>query len=378
MRGTPNRVSARLPAFPWDSLAPYRERAAAHPGGLVDLSIGSPQDPVPEVVRRALAEAADQPGYPLTKGTEEWRGAAARWLARRCGLDPAEPPAVVPTVGSKELVSGLPWMLGLGGGDRVVVPELAYPTYEVGIRLAGAEPVVSDSLTALGPARPGLVWVNSPSNPTGRVLPAEHLRKVVRWARERGSVVASDECYIELGWETDPPSILHPDVCEGSYDGLLALHSLSKRSNMAGYRAGFVAGDPDLVAELHEVRRQAGLIVPVPVQSAMAAALDDDAHAAEQRERYRARRKMLWAALEAAGWRIDHSAAGLYLWATRPGNDSGDHWDCWDAVAWLAERGILASPGDMYGSAGRDHVRLALTAPDERTGAAADRLRAAP
>lgn len=369
--GMSGHVSARLPAFPWDSLAPYRERAAAHAGGLVDLSMGSPQDPVPEVVRRAFTQGADQPGYPLTKGTDALRTAATGWLARRCGADRAEPPAVLPTVGSKELVSGLPWMLGLGPGDQVVVPELAYPTYEVGIRLAGAEPVASDGLAALGPARPTLVWVNSPSNPTGRVLPAEHLRKVVRWARERGAVVASDECYIELGWETDPPSILHPDVCEGSYDGVLALHSLSKRSNMAGYRAGLVAGDPDLIAELHEVRRHAGLIVPAPVQSAMVAALEDDTHAAEQRRRYGARRSLLWAALEAAGWRVDHSEAGLYLWATRPGSD------CWDAVSWLAGLGILASPGDMYGRAGRHHVRLALTTTDERMAAAASRLRAA-
>lgn len=369
-RATRDPVSARLPAFPWDSLVPHRERAAAHSGGLVDLSVGSPQDPVPDVVRRALAQGADRPGYPLTRGTDALRTAAARWLARRCGASEAEPPAVLPTVGSKEMVSGLAWMLGLGPGDRVVVPELAYPTYDVGIRLAGAEPVISDSLTALGPSRPGMVWVNSPSNPTGRVLPEEHLRKIVRWARERGAVVASDECYIELGWEVEPPSILHPDVCEGSCDGLLALHSLSKRSNMAGYRAGLVAGDPELIAELHEVRRHAGLIVPAPVQSAMAAAFEDDAHAAEQRERYAARRSALWPALEAAGWRVDHSEAGLYLWATRPGGD------CWDAVARLAELGILASPGDMYGSAGRDHVRLALTATDERVRAAVDRLRA--
>nr|BFE83429.1 hypothetical protein GCM10020093_060300 [Planobispora longispora] len=187
--------------------------------------------------------------------------------------------------------------------------------------------------------------MNSPSNPTGRVLPAEHLRKVVSWARERGAIVASDECYIELGWEEQPISILHPDVCGGSHEGLLAVHSLSKRSNLAGYRAGFVAGDSALIRRLLEVRKHAGMIVPAPVQAAMAAALDDDAHADEQRARYAARREALRPALEAAGWRIEHSAAGLYLWAS---NGEG----CWDQVRTLAEKGILVAPGDFYGEAG--------------------------
>lgn len=363
------RVSDRLPAFPWDALAPYRSVAQAHPDGVIDLSIGSPRDPVPGVVRRALAEGADQPGYPTTQGTPGLRESAARWLSRSCGVSDVSPSAILPTVGSKELVAALPWMLGLGPDDRVVLPELGYPTYELGVRLADAEPVVTDSLTALGPARPGLLWVNSPSNPTGRVLPPEHLRKVVEWGRERGVVVASDECYIGLGWEVEPVSILDPHVCGGSYDGLLALHSLSKRSNMAGYRAGLVAGDPALIGELLEIRRHAGLIVPAPVQSAMAAALDDDEHATEQRVRYSARRAALWPALERAGWRIDHSEAGLYLWASHPS------YDCWRSASRLAELGILASPGELYGVAGRNHVRLALTATDEGIEAAAERLR---
>ncbi|TMZ49644.1 aminotransferase class I/II-fold pyridoxal phosphate-dependent enzyme, partial [Klebsiella pneumoniae] len=190
----------------------------------------------------------------------------------------------------KELVAWLPTLLGLGEGDTVVYPELAYPTYDIGIRLAGATPVASDGLTALGPARVRLLWINSPANPTGRVLGIDHLRKVVAWARERGVIVASDECYLDLGWDgVRPLSILHPDVCGGSHTGLLALHSLSKRSNLAGYRAAFVAGDPDLIGELLEVRKHAGMIMPAPVQAAMRAALDDDAHAREQKERYAAR-----------------------------------------------------------------------------------------
>lgn len=219
---------------------PYQDLARAHPGGIVDLSVGTPVDPVPPVAREALAAAADSPGYPLTYGTPRLREAAAGWLRRRHGvtIDPAD---VLPTIGSKELVAWLPTLLGVRPGERVVFPELAYPTYDVGARLAGAEPYATDGLLSLGPERVPLVWVNSPSNPTGRVLPAEHLRKVVAWARERGAIVASDECYIELGWEAHPVSVLHPDVCEGSHENLLAVHSLSKRSNFAGYRAGFVA-----------------------------------------------------------------------------------------------------------------------------------------
>ena len=197
---------------------------------------------------------------------------------------------MLPVIGTKEFIAWLPTLLGCGSGDVVVHPALAYPTYDVGARLAGATPVATDGLVALGPERVRLAWLNSPSNPTGQVLPAEHLRKVVSWARERGVVVASDECYIELGWETTPLSVLHPDACEGSHDGLLAVHSLSKRSNLAGYRAGFVTGDPALVAELLEVRKHAGMIVPAPVQAAMVAALADDVHAEEQRARYAARR----------------------------------------------------------------------------------------
>jgi succinyldiaminopimelate transaminase len=280
------------------------------------------------------------------------------------------PDDVLPVVGTKEFIAWLPVMLGLGPGDVVAYPELAYPTYDIGARLAGASAAASDSLLALGPSRVRLVWVNSPSNPTGRVLPVEHLRKVVSWARERGAVVASDECYIGLGWEADPVSVLHPDVCGGSADGVLAVHSLSKRSNLAGYRAGFVTGDPALVTDLLAVRKQAGMMVPGPVQAAMTAALLDDAHAVEQRERYAARRSVLRAAFAQAGWALDHSEAGLYLWLTHP-----EH-DCWSAAELLAAQcGILVAPGSLYGAAGARHVRVALTATDERIAAAAERLR---
>lgn len=366
--GERRMLTDRLPSFPWDRLAPYKRKAAEHADGIVDLSVGTPVDPVPVTLRRALADAADSPGYPQTWGTPELRASIQGWLARRHGVHVAEG-AVMPTIGSKEAVAWLPTLLGLGEGDTVVHPELAYPTYDVGARLAGATPVAADGLASLGPARVSLVWVNSPSNPTGRVLGVPHLRKVVQWARERGAIVISDECYLDLGWEgTEPVSILHPDVCDGTHENLIALHSLSKRSNLAGYRAAFMAGDPALVEELLEVRKHAGMIVPAPVQGAMKAALDDDTHADEQKERYRARRERLRTALRGAGWNIEHSEAGLYLWASRPGTDA------WGAVTELAEHGILVAPGDFYGPAGAGSVRVAFTATDERVQAAAERL----
>jgi succinyldiaminopimelate transaminase len=370
---TPERrpVSAVLPDFPWDRLAAYADQARAHEDGIVDLSVGTPVDPTPEVVRRALAEAADSPGYPTTVGTEATRQACVDWLSRRFGVTGLDVSGVLPVVGSKELIATLPLQLGLGPGDLVVQPELAYPTYEVGARLVGARTVAADSLTSLGPERVSLVWVNSPSNPTGRILPAEHLRKVVQWCRERGVLLVSDECYLECAWEPvdgrGPVSVLHPDVCDGDHTGILTVQSLSKRSNLAGYRCAFVAGDPALVGELLAVRKNLGLIMPGPQQHAMRVALDDDAHVVEQQQRYAHRRTALKAALEAAGFRVDHSEGALYLWATR-----GE--PCWDTVAWLAARGVLAAPGDFYGPAGARHVRVALTATDERVEAACRRL----
>jgi succinyldiaminopimelate transaminase len=360
-------AAAWLPGFPWDSLAAAAELACAHLGGIVDLSVGSPVAPVPEVVQAALRSAGNSPGYPPTAGTVELREAAAGWLARRHGVS-VDPDAVLPVIGTKEFIASLPALLRCGQGDVVAYPELAYPTYDVGARLAGATPIAADGLVALGPRRVALAWLNSPSNPTGRILPPEHLRKVVGWARNRGTVVASDECYIELGWEAEPLSVLHPDVCDGSHQGLLAVHSLSKRSNMAGYRAGFVTGDPALIAQLREVRKHAGMMVPGPVQAAMTAALRDDAHADEQRARYQARRKALWPALTIAGWTVEESAAGLYLWATHPELDGRA------SVRRLAERGILVAPGDFYGPRGVRHIRVALTATDERIAAAVGRL----
>lgn len=363
---SPRRIV--LPEFPWDTLAPAKARAAAHPDGLIDLSIGTPVDSTPDVVQDALRSASNAPGYPQTAGTPDLREAIVGWLARRHGITDLPSDAVLPVIGSKELVGTLPTLLGLGAGDRMVIPELAYPTYAASGAFAGVAVTASDSLLAVGPSACSLVWLNSPSNPTGRVLPPDHLRKVVAEARGRGAVVASDECYLDLFYAGDPPlSVLHPSVREGSLDGLLAVHSLSKRSNFAGYRGGFVAGDPAIIRQLLEVRKHLGFIVPRPVQRAMLAAYTDDAHVETQRLRYADRREALTAAVRAAGFRIDHSAAGLYLWLTRDE-------DCWATVSWLAERGVLVAPGSFYGAAGQRHVRAALTATDEQIAAVAARL----
>ena len=330
--------------FPWDTLADATALARSHPDGIVDLSVGTPVDPVAPLIRDALAAASASPGYPTTAGTPALRASAAAALHRRYGVTGLPDDAVLPVIGTKELIAWLPTLLGLGADDLIVVPELAYPTYEVGAQLAGAQVVRADSLTQLGPQSPALVYLNSPSNPTGKVLGVEHLRKVVGWARERGALVASDECYLGLGWDAEPVSVLHPSVCDGDHTGLLAVHSLSKTSSLAGYRAGFVAGDPGVIAELLAVRKHAGMMVPTPVQAAMVAALDDDAHEREQRERYARRRAALLPALQSAGLTVDHSEAGLYIWATR-----GE--PCRDTVAWLAQRGILVAPGEFYGPA---------------------------
>lgn len=357
-------LSDRLPVFPWDRLAPFGDTARGHPGGIVDLSVGTPVDPVPTLIRRALESAADIPGYPLTAGTPSLREALRDWLTLHCGATGEF--GVLPTIGSKELVGWLPTLLGVGSGDTVVLPRLAYPTYDIGARVAGATVVLADSPDEIpSGTRPSLVWINSPSNPTGRVSTEDELRAWVAYARSTGAVLASDECYLTLGWSGTPVSVL--SICDGDYTGVLSVHSLSKRSNLAGYRAGFLGGDPALVKALLEARKHTGMIVPAPVQAAMTAALADEAHAQTQRSLYEGRRLVLRDALLSRGMRIDHSRAGLYLWATRDE-------DCWETVAEFASLGVLVAPGEFYGPDGSRHVRVALTASDERVKAAAERL----
>lgn len=362
-----------LADYPWDAVVPYRERAAQHPRGLVDLSVGSPIDPTPEIIRSALAEATDAHAYPQTVGALSLREAIVDWYRRRRGVTGLTVDNVLPTIGSKELVALLPTLLGLGDGDVVVHPRVAYPTYAVGALVAGATPFACDD-PAEWPEGSRLIWINTPGNPDGRTWTVDELAVASARARELGAVLASDECYAELGWDGTwaherIPSILDPRVTAGNAANLLSVYSLSKQSNLAGYRAAFVAGDSRVIADLLTARKHLGLMPPAPVQHAMAAALGDDDHVALQKEIYRARRDTLRPALESAGFRIDGSEAGLYLWAT-------EGRDAWESMSRLATLGILAGPGSFYGAESTEHVRLALTARTEQIEEAARRLSA--
>ena len=339
--------------------------------------------------RPALAAASDAPGYPAAVGTHTLRAAIIDWMRRRRGVSGLGEDAVIPTIGSKESVALLPLHLGVCPGDLVLHPRAAYPTYDVGARIAGATPVPvdtdADPVTWELPdgAPVALVWLNSPGNPDGHVLSTSQLARIVAWARRRGAVVASDECYAELAW-AEPwaadgvPSLLDARASgtgpDGAPDptGLLALYSLSKQSNLAGYRAALLAGDPALVGAVTEIRKHSGLLVPAPVQAVMVSVLADDEHVAAQRETYRARREALLAATAEAGLANDPaSAAGLYLWLSGPEDMSA-----LDLVGAFAELGIVVAPGDFYGGAGAGRVRMSLTGTDERVAAACSRLRA--
>ena len=367
-----------LPEFPWDQLAPAKARAAGHPGGICDLSVGTPVDDTPAFIREALAEASNAHGYPTVIGTAEVRDVILAWGARRHMVD-VGPGGVIPTIGSKEAVAWIPALLGVCAGDTVLVPEVAYPTYDIGARLAGATPVAVDPSAPERWPEAALVYLNSPGNPDGHVMSKDQLRAVVAWARAHGAVVVSDECYAALPW-SEPyvsegvPSLLDADVCDGDASGLLVLYSLSKQSNLAGYRAALIYGDPALVAPIVSVRKHSGLMVPAPVQHAMAVALHDTEHVERQRGVYAARRALLLDALTDVGLDVDpDSAAGLYLWVADPANPT----DSWALVNRLADLGILVAPGDFYGTAAHGRVRVALTATDERVAAAAERIREA-
>lgn len=370
-------LTRRLPDFPWDRLAAAKETARSHPDGIVDLSIGTPVDPTPEVARRALTEAADSPGYPQTIGVASLRSAMVENLSSRWGVRGLTEDATLPVVGTKELVASLPTQLGLGAGDRVVIPELAYPTYDVGARLAGADVVACDDPAELADiSGTTLIWINSPSNPTGEITPPQRLAEWVEHARRTDSILVSDECYLDFGWDAEPVSVLHPDICGDDHRGLISVQSLSKRSNLAGYRAGFIAGDPDLVAELTLVRKHAGLMMPGPVQHAMAVTLADDEHVQQQRRRYLDRRALLKPALQRAGFSVEHDQGSLYLWASRTVTEDGRprQQRCDEMLDFLASLGILVAPGDFYGPKGDTFVRVGLTGTDERIAAASVRL----
>ncbi len=353
-------MRSSLPDFPWDALAPYGEIARSHPSGVIDLSQGTPVDPTPQIIRRALKEASNSPGYPLTAGTIELREAIKKWAGQR--LSATGSFDVLPLVGSKELVAWLPTYLE---SKRVLIPEIAYPTYRVGALLAQCDPIPVAINAATWP-QADLAWVNSPSNPTGRVQSDIEMQASLSWAGRNNAIVVSDECYLEFDDRAKPTSIL--SHTRGENKNVLSLHSLSKRSSMAGYRAAFLIGDPILIDKIREIRKHGGGMVPLPVQKAMVAALSDSEHVVQQRARYNARRQLLIPALGAVGFAIDFSDAGLYIWCTR--NE-----DAWKSVEWLAKLGILATPGIFYGAKGAKHIRIALTATDGQIADAVHRLK---
>lgn len=362
-------VSSRLPAFPWDTIAEAKRVAAAHPEGLCDLSVGTPVDPTPQIVQDALWRARDAHGYPAAWGTPQLREAIMAYMTRRWDASGLDDHHVLPVIGTKEVVAWLPTHLGLGADDLIVIPTIAYPTYEVGARLAGCQIRMCDDPAELDGISqpPSLIWINYPANPHGAIADESLLKAWIDYARRVGAVLASDECYGEFGWDLEPVSVASQRLCDGVMDNLLVVNSLSKRSNFAGYRGGYLVGDRRLIAELLEVRKHGGMMVPTPVQEAMIAALGDHDHVERQRERYSARRRQLIDAFTAAGFRIDDSHGSLYLWVTRDENARVTH-------SWLAQRGILGAPGDFYGAAGESHVRIAFTATDEAIAKAAARL----
>jgi len=361
----------RLPEYPWEQLKPYSAKAALHERGAVDLSVGSPVDPTPVIIQEALNASSNAPGYPSTGGSPEFKNAVVEWFARRRGVEGLTPDQVMPTIGSKELISFLPLLMGLGPGDVVVQPKVAYTAYVVGAALCGAE-IISEDDPAKWPANTKLVWINSPGNPDGRVFDVHELKAAVDRARELGALLASDECYAELGWddwsEKLIPSALDPRVCGDSHEGILVCYSLSKQSNLAGYRAAFAVGDAKLIKGLVNLRMHSGLNTPAPMQKVMTVALGDYEHVAIEKELYRERREILLAAVRGYGFELSDSQAGLYLWATL-----GE--DCWKTVDRMADLGIVVVPGTFYGEHSTQHVRFSLTATDAKIEEAANRLR---
>jgi succinyldiaminopimelate transaminase len=359
----------RLPEYPWQKLKPFQAIAEKHANGMVDLSVGSPVDPTPKIIQDAIRDSTNAPGYPSTAGSLEFRNAVADWFGRRRGVTLTSD-QVMPTIGSKEFISFLPLMLGLGKGDVVVQPSVAYTAYVVGAALSGAE-IISEDDPAKWPKNTKLIWINSPGNPDGRVLDVDEMKACVVRARELGALLASDECYAELGWgkwaDTRIPSVLDPRVCDGSYENLLAIYSLSKQSNLAGYRAAFAAGTEELIKGLVNIRMHSGLIMPAPVQKAVIAALGDEEHVIAERVIYQRRREVLLEAVKAYGFEIADSEAGLYLWATL-----GE--DCWVTVKRMADLGILVVPGEFYEAGGSKYVRFSITATDEKISEGAARL----
>ncbi len=337
-------------------MAPYGEKAKKYPGGFIDLSQGTPVDPTPTFIQESLTKASNSPSYPLTAGSSQLKDAIRAWATLNLGATGEFD--VLPVIGSKEFVALLPTFLQ---SKTVLYPKIAYPTYLVGALMASAKAIPVEIDAKSWPIA-DLAWINSPSNPTGQVQSDSEILATINWARNNGSVIASDECY--LSFSKEAKSIL--SLTGGNNGGVLAVHSLSKRSNLAGYRAAFVIGDSKLIDQIRQIRKHAGLIVPLPVQQAMIAALSDNNHAIEQAERYEKRRIKLITALSKAGFTIEHSQAGLYIWCSK--NE-----DCYKTVDWFANLGVLVTPGSFYGS--KKFIRIALTATDESIDLVVERIK---
>jgi succinyldiaminopimelate transaminase len=365
------------PAYPYDRLDSAKAAGAHLPGGLVDLSVGTPTDPPPTGAIDALVAAVDVRGYPPSIGTAELRSAIQTWTKET--LDVGLPlDALAICVGTKEFVAAVPHWLKLKnpGRDTVLYPAVSYPTYEMGARLAGLRPLpvpVDGSwridlaaIDASDAARAVMLWVNTPGNPAGGL---DDLAAAAAWGQARGVPVFSDECYAEYTWDGPPRTVLGHGGGPDGLDGVVAVHSLSKRSNLAGMRVGWYSGDPEFVTYLREIRKHAGFMVPGPVQHAAAAALADRDHVAAQRARYWERLVRAREILAAVGTKCELPGGGFYLWAPAPDGDS------WAFTNWLASKGgALVSPGSFYGPAGEGYVRLAMVAPVDRLDLVAERL----
>ena len=374
------------PAYPYDRLDSAKAQASALPGGIVDLSIGTPCDPPPDAVVEALAASGAERGYPASIGSAAYRQTAAEWMRRRLGVE-VEPGQVAACVGTKEFVATTPQWMKLRRPDRdtVLYPAISYPTYEMGAILAGLRPVPVpvdeqwrlrlDAIDSADADRALMLWINSPGNPDGHL---DDLAAAADWGRDRGVPVFSDECYAEFTWDSEPATVLGSGT-----SGVIAVHSLSKRSNLAGVRAGFYAGDPDLVTYLSEVRKHVGMMVPGPVQAAAVVAYSDQAHVEDQRERYRSRLERFAKILDAVGVPVDLPGGGFYLWARAPeaenalapGRATTAAAPAWALTERLAvEGGVLVSPGEFYGPGGSGHIRVAMVAPMEKLDLVAARL----
>jgi succinyldiaminopimelate transaminase len=363
------------PPYPYDRLDELKPLADHHQGGIVDCSIGTPIDPPPPSVLNALALSDTERSYPPSIGTPALRDQIALWAHDRfgCEVDPAT--EVAAAVGTKEFVAGLPHWMKLRNPDRdtVLYPAVSYPSYAMGAMLAGcrAVPVPVDNdwsirLDAVADEdkeRALLLWVNTPGNPAGGL---DDLEAAADWGRTHQIPVFSDECYCEFTWDGSPRTILSSGT-----QGVMAVHSLSKRSNLAGVRVGFYAGDPELVDYLREIRKHAGFMVPGPAQAAAVAALSDQAHVEQQREIYHSRLRRLSDVLADMGVEAPLPHGGFYLWAPAP---DGDAWLFVRRL--LSEVGLLGSPGEFYGPDGAGHVRIAAVQTDDRITLVEQRLAA--